>query len=115
MKKFLILLIIVSVTSSCRTVKKYLPNKASADFKSTIATGSIDFQNGWRDGCETGMSSAGNTFYKMFYDSNSIDGFRYTESADYSRGWTNAFWYCYRADAIKQASSVWGSMFGGYR
>lgn len=76
---------------------------------------SPDFKKGWEDGCETGMSAGSNTFYKIFYRSNAIDGWKMTQSTDYQTAWNNAFWFCYRYDYFKQKSSIWGSVFGGYR
>ena len=79
------------------------------------ADASQDFKDGWRDGCEVGMSAGSNTFYKGFYNNSQVDGNRMTSSNDYEQAWSNAFWYCYRADYVRQKSSIWGSYFGGYK
>lgn len=76
---------------------------------------SPEFKQGWADGCEVGMSTATNTFYKLFYDTNKADGYKMMNSSDYRAAWTAAFWYCHRVDYVKNSSSVWGSMLGGYR
>lgn len=76
---------------------------------------SVDFRQGWDDGCEVGMSAGSNTFYKMFYRSNKIDGYKMVGSSDYKNAWNSAFWYCYRYDYIKHDGSIWGSPFGGYK
>jgi hypothetical protein len=76
---------------------------------------SVEFKQGWDDGCEVGMSSASNTFYKMFYRSNKVDGYKMTGSPEYKTAWNTSFWYCYRYDYIKQKGSLWGSYFSGYR
>lgn len=70
---------------------------------------------GWKDGCETGISGASNTFYKMFYRSNKIDGYRMSSSPEYRTSWDSAFWYCYRSAYIRQKSSIWGSVMKGFR
>lgn len=75
---------------------------------------SVEFRQGWSDGCEVGMASGSNTFYKMFYRNNASDGYKMTSSPDYKTAWGNAFWYCYRFDGVKHKSSIWGSVFQGY-
>lgn len=82
---------------------------------SSLVNASPDFVQGWRDGCETGMSAGSNAFYKIFYRNNKVDGYKMTGSPEYKTGWSNAFWYCYRADYVKQKSSVWSSTFGGFQ
>ena len=110
------LLLSLSLFSSCSTsLGKYLPDRPSREFKQTMEESSPEFAQGWKDGCEVGMSSAGNTFYKMFYRNNAIDGYKMGSSSDYSTAWGNAFWYCMRYDLIKQESGTWSSVFGGYR
>ncbi|MBU6141343.1 MAG: hypothetical protein KGP29_07335 [Proteobacteria bacterium] len=109
---FLILLILFSCSNRAA---RFLPDRPSKEFKKSIAEGSPEFAQGWKDGCEVGMSTASNTFYKMFYRNNAIDGFKMGSSSDYSTAWNNAFLYCIRSDSIKQGSSIWGSMFGGYK
>lgn len=102
--------------SSCAYEASLLfPNRPSQEFKEAIAEGSPEFAQGWKDGCEVGMASGSNTFYKMFYRSNAVDGFKMGSSSDYATAWSNAFWYCIRYDSIRQGSSIWSSVFGGYR
>ena len=53
---------------------------------------SPDFQQGWRDGCQTGLAVYGNDYYKSYYgftrDTTKIANRRY-ETA-----WTDAYHYC---------------------
>ncbi len=111
---FLGVVLLFSLSSCSRSLAKFLPERPSDGV--TIGDGaSVEFRKGWADGCEVGMSAGSNTFYKMFYRSNAVDGYKMTSSSDYKSAWGNAFWYCYRYDHIKQNSSVWGSVFTGYQ
>ena len=76
---------------------------------------SEEYRAGWKDGCEVGISGGANTFYKMFYRSNAIDGFKFSGNNDYRDAWFNAFWYCYRNMYVRHKSSIYSSFFGGYR
>ena len=119
MKKFfaslLLLTIVSSLTSCAPSIAKILPARPVLAFEKDLVATSPEFQQGWKDGCEVGMSAGSNTFYKMFYSNNAVDGYKMTSSSDYKTAWGNAFWFCYRYDYVKQKSSVWGSTFGGYR
>lgn len=104
------------VLFSCAlSMAKFLPDRPSKEFKQTMAESSPEFAQGWKDGCEVGMASGSNTFYQMFYRNNAVDGYKMGNSSDYSTAWSNAYWYCVRYDMIKQKSSMWGSVFGGYK
>lgn len=74
-----------------------------------------EFRQGWKDGCEVGSASGANRFYKFFYRSNAVDGYKIVNSADYKVAWGDAYWYCYRDIYVKQKSSVWGAILSGYR
>ena len=116
---FLISLIIITLsTTSCHYnsfVKAFFPERPDAEFADDLKRASPDFKLGWKDGCEVGMSAGSNTFYKIFYRNNAVDGYKMVGSPDYKTGWGNAFWYCYRADYVKQKSAIWSSTFSGYR
>jgi hypothetical protein len=110
------MIVCLLILSSCSTkLAQFLPERPSKEFKQAMEDGSPEFAQGWKDGCEVGMATASNTFYKMFYRNNAVDGFKMGTSSDYSTAWSNAFWYCVRYDSIKQSSNIWGSTFGGYR
>lgn len=115
-KKILILYIAIFALQSCSPYfQRFLPNRPQYTFDEDLKDASLEFQQGWSDGCETGMSSGSNTFYKMFYRSNQVDGYKMANSSDYKTAWGNAFWYCYRYDHVKHKSSIWGSVFRGYQ
>lgn len=110
----LISVMALSLSSCSASVAKIFPARPNNELRPD-KDASPEFVQGWNDGCEVGMSSGSNTFYKTFYRNNKVDGYRMTSSPDYKVGWGNAFWYCYRYDYVKQKSSIWGSMFSGYR
>ena len=117
-KYFLFLILLTSCgEATMRNIgRNYLPEKATQSFRKETAKGSPEFQRGWADGCEVGASVGSvNSFYQMFYKSNRVDGYAKANSGDYRAGWGNAFWYCVRYEYIKQKSSIWGSLFQGYR
>jgi len=96
--------------------RNYLPNKAVGSFEKQLREATPEFRRGWYDGCETGISVASvNIFYRMFYTNNRVDGYAKANDAEYRTGWGEAVGYCMRYEEIKQASSLWGSVFGGYR
>lgn len=114
---FVILISSLFLTSSCQRwiADKYLKGRPSAEFMKSFADASPEFLQGWEDGCETGMAGGSNTFYKMFYRNNAMDGYKMTSSSEYKTAWGNAFWYCYRYDAVKAKSPIWSTMFGGHK
>jgi hypothetical protein len=114
LKKLLILALFSLFSCNSPLVEKLLPERPNRTMK-IDESASPEFKQGWKDGCEIGMSSGSNTFYKMFYRNNAVDGYKMTSSSDYKTAWGNAFWYCYRYDHIKQNSSIWGSTFSGYQ
>lgn len=104
------------ILSSCSPkIAKIFPNRPTKEFVQARKDGSPEFDQGWRDGCEVGMSAGSNRFYKMFYRNNMADGYKMTSSPKYKTAWGYAFWYCYRYDYVKQKSTLWGSMLGGYK
>lgn len=114
MKNFLLFVFIIfSLTACARSIANIFPNRPDGEFQEDLKSASPEFQQGWADGCETGMSAGSNTFYKMFYRNNAVDGYKMTDSNDYRTAWGNSFWYCYRYDYIKHKSSIWSSFFKG--
>ena len=111
--RYLFFIILLLMASCDRRIAKIFPNRPDTQFD--LTSFSPEFRKGWEDGCEAGMSAGSNTFYKMFYKNNKVDGYMMANSPDYQTSWGNAFWYCYRFDYIKQKSSIWGSTFGGYQ
>lgn len=111
-----IVLVLSLLASSCNSkIAVIFPNRPGNEFDESLAEASVEFEQGWRDGCEVGASGGSNTFYKMFYKNNVSDGYKIANSRDYKSAWGNAFWYCYRHDFIKQDKSIWAAVFGGYK
>lgn len=106
--------ILLSLSSCHRSIIDFFPSRAVGQIKMD-PDASPEFKKGWKDGCEVGMAAGSNTFYKSFYDSNKVDGWKMQSSKEYKTAWNNAFWFCYRHDYFKQKSSIWGSFFAGYR
>ena len=113
--KILFLLIALNLSSCAKSIARIFPERPSAEFQKDLEKASPEFRQGWADGCEVGMSAGSNTFYKMFYRNNAVDGYKMAYSSEYKTAWSNAFWYCYRRDYIKLKSSIWSSTFSGYR
>ncbi len=111
------LLTTLLLASSCqRWIGGLLIDRPDTSFEKDLEDTSVEFRQGWADGCETGMSAGNSNFYRMFYRNNKADGYKMTSSADYKTAWGNAFWYCYRKDWVKHKSTkIWNSTFGGYK
>ena len=113
---FFFFLISTQLVSGCnREIARIFPNRPDTEFAEELKTASPEFRQGWQDGCEVGMSAGSNTFYKMFYRNNAIDGFKFSGNNDYRDSWVNAFWYCYRNMYVRHKSSIYSSFFGGIR
>jgi hypothetical protein len=95
--------------------KHYLIHNGPEDAIEIDRNASQDFKDGWRDGCEVGSSSGSSSFYKGFYKNNQVDGYKMANSKEYEEAWSNAFWFCYRADYVHDKGSIWGSYFGGMK
>lgn len=111
----LLLLTLYNLSGCSAKMQKALPALADGELQEELANTSDEFSAGWKDGCETGISGGANTFYKMFYRSNRIDGFRMASSADYRDAYEYAFWYCFRSTYVRQKSSLWSSIMKGFR
>lgn len=114
-KLFFLVIILFSISSCHPRVASIFPNIADKEMKGDLRNSSPDFIRGWKDGCETGSSSGSNTFYKFFFRNTAIDGFKFSGNPDYRDAWTNSFWYCYRNMWVRHKSSIYSSVFGGYR
>ena len=106
----------LTISSSCTSkMQNMLPAMANNKLSDELDSTSEEYRAGWKDGCETGISGGANTFYKMFYRNNKVDGYRLSNSPDYRDAWDYGFWYCFRSTYIRQKSSIWGSIMKGYR
>ena len=115
LKKFLIIISIFLLTACTSGAQKYLPSMVDKQLQDETDKTTEEYRAGWKDGCEVGISSASNTFYKMFYRNTKIDGYRMSSSPEYRDSWDSAFWYCYRSTYIRQKSSIWSSIMKGFR
>ena len=111
-----LLLLILSLSSCSRSIARIFPERPDRSFKFDDDV-SVEFKQGWEDGCEVGMADGSNAFYQMFYRNNKVDGYKMAGSGDYKTAWSQAFWFCYRHDYVKQkeGTKIWSSMFGGYK
>lgn len=108
------LIFLVFATSSCQKYMAdiFLPERPNKEFDMD-PDATPEWRQGFEDGCEVGMAGGANTFYKMFYRTNKVDGYKMAAFDDYKNGYNAAYWWCYRKDFIKSKSSIWGSTFRG--
>ena len=106
---------IIFFTACSTKLQKILPSMADKKLVNETNLTSEEYRAGWKDGCEVGISGGANTFYKMFYRNTKIDGYRMAYSTSYRDAWDSAFWYCFRYTYIRQKSSIFGSIFKGFR
>lgn len=82
MKQVLMVIIVLVFAGACRPVDLYYVEPS----------GPPEYQLGWQDGCDTGLSAEGGFMYKMMY------GFRKRpEMGDnelYKSAWNEGFTYC---------------------
>jgi hypothetical protein len=75
--------------SACSTMSL----KPNAQLLTQVPQGAPEtYQQGWKDGCESGMAIAGNQVYKVAYK-NKIDP-ELVSDTQYYRGWSEAKTYC---------------------
>lgn len=82
MKPVLVAISLLLLTASCRPMDLYYVEPS----------GPPEYQLGWQDGCDTGLSAEGGIMYKLMY------GFRKRpEMGDnelYKSAWNEGFTYC---------------------
>lgn len=79
--KFLIILFSALLLGGCSgRFQTFLPALPDKELRDETDKTTEEARIGWKDGCETGIAGASNTFYKMFYRSNKIDGYRMSSS-----------------------------------
>ncbi|MFW0778085.1 MAG: hypothetical protein ACN2B6_10260 [Rickettsiales bacterium] len=71
-------------------------------------SGTPEYQLGWEDGCDSGMSAQGDWRYKIAF------GFKkrpeLASNDQYKQGWNEGFSYCRFALASSDASDSWESI-----
>lgn len=91
--RIIIICLGVTLLSGC-TYKPKVGSPFIQDLMNQAPDGPIEFREGWRDGCETGISVTSNAFQRHFYT--------FTQNPDmaqdhkYYTGWKTAFWLCSR-------------------
>lgn len=63
-----------------------------ASLSMTPPPGPPEYQQGWADGCETGIAGYGNSFTKMFYTAKKDATYVYNPV--YNQVWRDAYAYC---------------------
>lgn len=83
MKNIIVILLLLLAVSAC---KPRFVGLAS------VPDGPPDFQDGWKDGCDTGIAEYSSSFYKTLYKFKQ-DPYRTTDET-YYRAWLDAKNYC---------------------
>jgi hypothetical protein len=98
MKRILCCLLVALALDGCRPV----------GLMGVKPAGTPEYQLGWEDGCDSGMSAEGDIFYKWTY------GFKkrpeMSSNDQYKQGWNEGFTYCRYALAAHKGDmkDFWG-------
>ena len=88
-----------------------LPGCRPLSLMTVDPSGPPDYQLGWQDGCDSGISAEGDIFYKMTY------GFKkrpeMAANDQYKQGWNEGFTYCRFAFAANKAGDSSNASFEG--
>ncbi|MFT6331880.1 MAG: hypothetical protein ACJAW3_000200 [Lentimonas sp.] len=96
-KKLILILILLSF-SNCKAVTGarryfYLGTQYS------VPDGTPIFQKGYRDGCENGIYSRGNAFYRTKYNGYNYD-YSLIENPEYKFGYGKGYGYCFTTNTV---------------
>lgn len=95
MKKLLLLTGLLLATASCRPMWLFMVDPG----------GPPEYQLGWEDGCDSGLSAEGTWDYKLTY------GFKkrpeMAANDQYKQGWNEGFTYCRFSLASSKAPAQW--------
>ena len=90
-----LLLVLMLVVSGCRPLW----------LQTVDPTGPPEYQLGWEDGCDTGISAYGAYYYQLMY------GFKkrpeLSTNDQYKQGWNEGFTYCRFTLASSQSPGAW--------
>ena len=68
-------------------------------------SGPPEYQLGWEDGCDSGLSAEGDWYFKIMY------GFKkrpeMSANEQYKQGWNEGFTYCRFSLAASKGDSTW--------
>ncbi len=101
MNRYVTCLIILLMTSGCGF--KYQPQTLTAS--GIPQNGSPEFNQGWRDGCDSGMAAFGNYTYKLIYSFKK--DMTLISNQEYTAAWNSAYNSC------RWYTSTWLSPPGG--
>lgn len=96
-KRFLIAVCVLSVATGCRPFELYFIKPQ----------GPPEYQLGWQDGCDTGLSAGGGMYqYPLLYSFKKRP--ELGNSEQYKTGWNEGFTYCrFNVDANKPLRPEW--------
>jgi hypothetical protein len=112
MKKFTVWMVIGMVaflTAACAQMPLFsVPDQFKPMpwiFKQVPQDASASVKKGWIDGCESGLASMTNSFYRSFYRFQQDPALR--KDPDYYRTWKDVFTYCrhYAYGTLRQANA----------
>ena len=92
-KKTCCLILIALLATSCGYKPQLGPPWMQKLFKEG-PDGPEEFRQGWRDGCETGLSAVANRFQRSFYQFK--QDYKLAQNPVYYAGWRTSFTYCQR-------------------
>jgi len=78
----------------CYDAKFLAVRAADKKMPKSFANATKDQQEGWKYGCESGISAGGTQFHKALYRPNQINGYKFANSEEYRTAWNTAFNYC---------------------
>ncbi|NDF12557.1 MAG: hypothetical protein EB060_07090 [Proteobacteria bacterium] len=85
------LVIVLLGTSACEQMYSQLTMPRPWGL-TEVPDGPPEFQQGWRDGCDTGIGAYGDSWYKMYHtfkqDANLV------KNPSYYRAWKDAYTHC---------------------
>ena len=93
MKKILLFIFLFSACT--KDMKLRVGSPIGAELMSTVPPGPEAFQKGWKDGCESAISSVFGAIYKTQY-SYKMNYELFKSDPDYNIGRTEATWFCER-------------------
>jgi hypothetical protein len=91
--KYCLIIAIMVLLVGC-TYKPKVGSPFMQELMSQGPDGPIEFKEGWRDGCETGVSVTSNVFQRHFYSFKQDPD--KAQDRKYYTGWKTAFWLCSR-------------------
>ena len=101
MKKTIAILAVLLATASCRPFWVMMVDPA----------GPPEYQLGWEDGCDSGLSAEGDWYYKVMY------GFKkrpeMAANDQYKQGWNEGFTYCRFSLAASKSTGSWDDVGHG--